>query len=34
MLLLEFGEDRSLSFGRCRGMKSFDELFEGLRNLE
>ena len=32
--LLEFGEDRSLSFGRCRGMKSFDELFEGLRNLE
>lgn len=32
--LLEFGENRALSFGRCRGMKSFDELFENLKNLE
>lgn len=32
--LLEFGERRALSFGRCRGMKSFDELFDGLKNLE
>ncbi len=32
--LLEFGENRSLSFGRCMGLKSFDELFTGLRNLE
>ena len=32
--LLEFGEDRELSFGRCRSMKSFDELYEGLKNLE
>ena len=32
--LLEFGEDRVLSFGRCRSMKSFDELFDGLKNLE
>ncbi len=32
--LLEFGEDRELSFGRCRSMKSFDELYDGLKNLE
>ena len=32
--LLEFGENRNLSFGRCKGMKSYDELFEGLKNLE
>ncbi len=32
--LLEFGEDRELSFGRCAGMKSFNELFEGLNDLE
>lgn len=32
--LLEFGEDRELSFGRCRGMKSFDELYDGLRSIE
>ena len=32
--LLEFGEDRELSFGRCAGMKSFDELYDGLKNLE
>ena len=32
--LLEFGEDRALSFGRCAGMRSLDELYEGLNNLE
>ncbi len=32
--LLEFGADRELSFGRCAGMKSFDELYDGLKNLE
>ena len=32
--LLEFGENRELSFGRCRGMKSFDELYEGLKGIE
>ena len=32
--LLEFGENRELSFGRCRGMQSFDELYEGLKNLD
>ena len=32
--LLEFGEDRAFSFGRCKGMKSFDELYDGLKNIE
>ncbi len=32
--LLEFGENRELSFGRCRAQKSFDELFDGLKPLE
>lgn len=32
--LLEFGENKEFSFGRCRGMKSFDELFDGLKNIE
>lgn len=32
--LMEFGENRELSFGRCRGMKSFNDLFDGLKNLE
>lgn len=32
--LLEFGDNRDFSFGRCRGMKSFDELYEGLKNIE
>lgn len=31
--LLEFGQDRELSFGRCRGQRSFSELYEGLKNL-
>ncbi len=29
-----FGENKELSFGRCRGMKSFEELYEGLRPLK
>ena len=32
--LLEFGENRELSFGRCRKGKSFTELYEGLANME
>ena len=32
--LLEFGENKNLSYGRCSGMKSFDELYEGLKNIE
>ena len=31
--LLQFGENKDLSFGRCQGMKSYDDLFNGLRNL-
>ena len=31
--LLEFGENKEFSFGRCKGMKSYDELFDGLKNL-
>ncbi len=32
--LLEFGENRELSFGRCRKRKSFTELYDGLNSLE
>ena len=32
--LLEFGENKELSFGRCRQRKSFTELYDGLKNLE
>ena len=32
--LLEFGEDKELSYGRCRSMKSFNELYDGLKKLE
>lgn len=32
--LLEFGEDKDFSFGRCRGMKSYNELFDGLNGIE
>ena len=32
--LLEFGEDREFSFGRCGGQQSFNDLFDGLRNIE
>ena len=31
--LLEYGENRELSFGRCKGKKSFDELFQGLKSI-
>ena len=31
--LLEFGENRELSFGRCKSMKSYDELFDGLKSI-
>ena len=32
--LLEFGDNRELSYGRCRGQKSFNDLFDGLNNIE
>ena len=32
--LLEFGENRELSYGRCRKGKSFNGLYEGLKAIE
>lgn len=32
--LMEFGENRELSYGRCEKQKSFNELYDGLKNLE
>ena len=32
--LLEFGEDREMSFGRCEKQKSFNELYDGLNNIQ
>ena len=31
--LKQYGEDREISYGRCHTMKSYDELFEGLKPL-
>lgn len=31
--LSAFGEGKTLSYGRCEGRKSFEELFEGLKKL-
>lgn len=31
--LMEFGENKVLSYGRCRNKKSYNELFQGLKNL-
>lgn len=32
--LLEFGENRDFSYGRCKTQKSFNDLFDGLNNIE
>lgn len=32
--LFEFGDNKELSYGRCRKEKSFNELYEGLSNIE
>ena len=32
--LFEFGDDRELSYGRCGRQKSFNELYDGLKNIE
>lgn len=32
--LLEFGENRVFSFGRCNHTKSFNELYDGLKNIK
>lgn len=31
--LLEHGDTKELSFGRCRSLKTYDALFNGLKNL-
>ena len=31
--LLEFGDNRDLSYGRCSKGRSFNDLYEGLRNI-
>ena len=31
--LLEFGEDKELSYGRCKEMKSYNALFDGLKSI-
>lgn len=32
--LLEFGENKELSYGRCKKKKSFNDLFDGLKNID
>lgn len=32
-LLGAFGENKELSYGRCKSMKSYDELYDGLKSL-
>jgi hypothetical protein len=32
--LLEFGQNKELSYGRCKNLKSYNELFEGLKKIE
>ena len=32
--LYEFGENKEFSYGRCRKGKSFNDLYEGLRNID
>ncbi len=32
--LLEFGENRQLSYGRCDRRRSFNELYDGLKSME
>ncbi|MBQ9264601.1 MAG: hypothetical protein IJ189_10425 [Clostridia bacterium] len=32
--LLEYGENKEFSYGRCARKKSFNDLYEGLKNIE
>ena len=32
--LFEFGDNKELSYGRCDKQKSFNELYDGLKNIE
>ena len=31
--LLQYGDNKELSYGRCKTMKSFNELYDGLKSL-
>ena len=31
--LLQYGDNKDLSYGRCKTMKSFNELYDGLKSL-
>ena len=31
--LLEFGENREFSYGRCKGEKTYNDLFDGLKSI-
>lgn len=33
-ILLEFGENKEFSYGRCSKQKSFHELYDGLKNID
>lgn len=33
VLSLEFGENKTLSFGRCQGQPTFSSLYDGLKNI-
>ena len=32
--LFEYGNDKKLSYGRCKNQKSYNELFEGLKKID
>jgi hypothetical protein len=32
--LLEFGDNKEFSYGRCKKEKSFNDLYDGLNNIE
>lgn len=32
--LLEFGDNKEFSYGRCKNEKSFNDLYDGLRSIE
>ncbi|MBR5345929.1 MAG: hypothetical protein IK127_08920 [Clostridia bacterium] len=32
--LLEFGDNREFSYGRCSRVKSFNDLYDGLKNID
>ena len=32
--LLEFGENKDFSYGRCKNQKSFNDLYDGLQEIK